>query len=131
MYKTTSTDVLTRFDFVKLSSNGVCRMTTSTDNLDNWGITLDSSVSGADEAVRVVIPTGYNQGVVFEYDMETATAVTAGENLAFGTLQKLVNTDTDPIMVCVQNNSCSSATTVKCVMKLKIKTNASFLADAS
>lgn len=131
MSKTTSTDVISRFDFLKLTSGAVSRMATSTDNLDFCGISLDDSANGDDAQIRVCRNDGYNTGVEFEYDLESAEAATVLENLAFGTLQNLVNTDTDPIMTCIRNNSGSSATTVKCVMKIKLKSNADYLGDAS
>ena len=131
MFKDTTTSVITRFDHVQINSGEISRMVTATDNLANWGIALDSSASGDAAAVRVAICHGYNQGVEFVYDLETAGAVTAGELLAFGTLQKLVNTDADAIMIAVANNSGSSATEVKCVMLLKAKSNEEFIGDAS
>lgn len=131
MYKSTTTDVISRFDFVKLSSGNIVRCTTSTDNLDMFGIALDDSASGDNDPIRVVRNDGYSTGVRFIYDLESAGAVTAGELLAFGTLQQLVNTNTDAIMVCVRNNSGSSATEVECVMLIKAKSNAEYLGDAS
>lgn len=131
MMKETSTDVISRFDFVQLSSGCVKRMTTSTDNLAMWGIALDASASGDDEPVRVVRNDGFGTAIEFYYDLESATAVTAGELLAFGTLQKLVNTNADAIMMAVENNSGSSGTEVRCVMLIKAKSNEEYLGDAS
>ena len=131
MFKDTSTSVISRFDWVQISSGAISRMVTSTDNLGMWGIALDDSASGDDEPVRVVRNDGYGTGVEFIYDMESAGAVLAGALLAFGTLQKLVDTDSDAIMMAVANNSGSSATEVKCVMLIKAKSNEEYLGDAS
>lgn len=130
-FKTTSTDVISRFDWVQISSGGIKRVVTSTDNLALWGIALDASASGDDDPVRVVRNDGFGTGVEFIYELETATACLAGELLAFGTLQKLVNTNADAIMVAVGNNSGSSGREVKCVMLIKAKSNEEYLGDAS
>ena len=58
-------------------------------------------------------------------------AVVIDEHLAFGSLQKLVNTNTDPIMRCVGNNSGSSGTEVKCVLLIKAAADEEYLGDAS
>jgi len=131
MYKSTTTDEISRFDFVQIASGEISRMTTSTDNLAMWGISLDASASGDSDPVRVVRNDGFAGAVEFIYDLESAGAVTAGELLAFGTLQALVNTDTDAIMVAVANNSGSSGTEVRCVMLMKAKSNEEYIGDAS
>lgn len=130
MYKGTTTNVISRFDFVQDDSGKISRMTTATDNLDFCGVALDDSASGDNSPIRVIENSPYNTGVEFIYDFETATTALHGEHLAFATLQKLENTNSDPIMRCVFNSS-SSAKEVRCVMLLKAKANDEYLGDAS
>lgn len=101
-------------DFLKFSSGKVTPVTTSTDNLAFVGVSAQKHQSTDPSGLHeVYLPL---PGAVFEYDLNAATTIVAGEQVQINTKQLVKKSATDPIAVILKSQL--SATTAEIMFAL-------------
>jgi hypothetical protein len=120
-------------DHLKLSGGKVTPVATSTDNLTFIGVAKDAHPSTGNNAVSGEITVSIpNMNAVYEIDLDAATDMTVGDNIAMkaSSEQDGTKSDTDSIATCVESKL--QATSIRCVYKLQNVTGGlRFIGDAS
>ena len=114
-------------DLVMLSSGRARLMSGASDNLRFIGVAAETHLSTqASGSISVYVP---NPLTVFEYDLDSSTAITIFDDLQYNAAKTLSKSTTDPIAVAAESKL--AATKVLCTFTMPSNANVSFVGDAS
>ena len=98
-------------DLLRLTSGKATRMTAVGDNLTFIGVAAEAHGTSDPSGTIAVYPP--NAQTVFEYNLDSATAITYGDALQFNTRQALKKSTTDPIATAVESKLAATSVKVK------------------
>lgn len=122
-YPVASGQLIEPGDLVKLSGGQLMPMAAASDNLTMVGRAIERhETTGSSGEITIGLA---NANTIYEYELDAATDMTVGDELAWSTKQKLTKSSTDPIAVAVESKL--QAEYIRCVFKVP----ATMIGDAS